>query len=281
MSRLVKNQHGLLLKKLDTIYIGYDPREQRAVEVLIDSIERHASRPVNVVTINQVALRRIGLYRRAPHVDSTCWAANPSSDMKDAFDGRPLSTEFSFSRFLVPFLNQLEGFAMFMDCDMYFRADPCRVFDEYADLNGPAIRCVHHRYEHGGHLQTKLYGCPQTSYSRKNWSSVVLWNCGHPAHKNFTVDDVNTKEGTWLHNFSWLPDDQIGELPEQWNWLDGHSDPEIEPINVHFTSGGPWFSKEAGLGFDCWKPLRPGKDEQYAREWLELAKNLESAKKVA
>jgi len=281
MNRLIRNQHGQFLNRLDTIYIGYDPREQRAVEVLIDSIERHSSRPLNVVTLNQVALRRVGLYRRAPHIDSTCWATNRSADMLDAFDGRPLSTEFSFTRFLVPFLNQLEGFALFMDCDMYFRSDPCRVFDEYADLNGPAIHCVKHRYDDGGNLKTKLYGCPQTFYRRKNWSSVVLWNCAHPAHQNVTVDDVNTKQGTWLHNFSWLSDDQIGGLPEEWNWLDGHSDPSIEPTNVHFTSGGPWFSKAAGLGFDCWKPLRKGKDEHYAREWLDLAKNLECINKVA
>lgn len=277
MYRYCNNQHGQSLKRLDTIYIGYDPREHRAVEVLIDSIERHASSPLNIVTINQVALRKIGLYRRAPHIDSTCWANEPGGDMLDAFDGRPLSTEFSFSRFLVPFLNQYEGFALFMDCDMYFRADPCKVFDEFADPGGPAIRCVKHHYEHGGNIERKLYGCPQTYYSRKNWSSVVLWNCGHPANQSLTVDDVNTKQGTWLHNFSWLNDADIGDLPEAWNWLDGHSDPSIEPINVHFTTGGPWFSKEAGFGFDCWKPLRPGKDEDYAKEWLELSNKIGQA----
>ena len=91
-----------------------------------------------------------------------------------------------------------------------------------------------------------------------------------------TVDDVNTKPGRWLHNFQWLPDDEIGPLPEAWNWLDGHSDPAIEPANVHFTSGGPWFSKEAGLGYDTWKPKREI-DEKYCREWLELAKKYSDA----
>lgn len=274
MLRQTRNQHGKTIKRMDTIYIGYDPREHLAVEVLIDSIERHASRPINIITINQQALRRIGLYRRSPNIDSTCWASNSSSDMLDCFDNNPLSTEFSFSRFLVPFLNQYEGFALFMDCDMYFRDDPCKIFDEYADIDGPAIRCVKHQYEDGGKLDRKLYGCPQTTYSRKNWSSVVLWNCAHPAHQNLTPDDVNTKKGTWLHNFQWLEDNEIGDLPEEWNWLDGHSSQDIEPINVHFTSGGPWFSKQAGLGFDCWSPLRPGKDEFYAKEWLELAQKI-------
>ncbi|GMR08588.1 MAG: hypothetical protein BMS9Abin26_1593 [Gammaproteobacteria bacterium] len=271
MYRACTNQHGKTIKRLDTIYIGYEPREQRAVEVLIDSIERHASRPLNIVTLNQLALRRAGLYRRTPHMDSTCWASEPLGDMIDAFDGKPLSTEFSFSRFLVPFMNNYEGFALFMDCDMYFRSDPCKVFDDFADSDGPAIHCVKHHYEDGGGLKRKLYGCPQTKYSRKNWSSVVLWNCGHQAHQNLTVDDVNTKPGYWLHNFMWIEDADIGSLPEEWNWLDGHSDQDIDPVNVHFTSGGPWFSKEAGFGFDCWKPLREGKDVQYADEWMALS----------
>jgi hypothetical protein len=279
MSRIVKNAQGLSVPRLDSIYIGYDPREHVAATVLMESIRRLASRPLNVVTINAHALRRIGLYRRTPHVDSTCWGNPPSRDMIDAFDGRPFSTDFSFTRFLVPFLNHLEGFALFMDCDMYFRDDPCKLFDQFADLDGPALRCVQHQYDGGG-AERKMYGCLQTSYSRKNWSSFVLYNCGHPAHHMLTVDDVNTKPGRWLHNFQWLPDDQIGDLPESWNWLDGHSNPEIEPANVHFTTGGPWFSAEAGLGYDTWKPKRDI-DARYVREWVELARPVLSSAQAA
>ena len=247
------------MKRLDTIYIGYDSREQVAVDVLVESIRRHASRPLNVVTLNTISLRRIGLYRRTPDVSSTCWG-NPRSDtMVDAFDGRPFSTDFSFTRFLVPFLNQLEGFALFMDCDMYFRSDPCELFDCFAQPSAPAVRCVHHEY--AGDATTKMYGCRQQSYSRKNWSSFVLYNCGHVANQTLTVDDVNTKPGRWLHNFKWLSDGQVGALPEKWNWLDGHSDETIEPANVHFTSGGPWF--------DGWKPKRPI-DARYCEEWEQL-----------
>lgn len=275
MSRIVKNVNGQPLKRLDTIYIGHDPREHRAVEVLIDSIERQASRPISVVTLNALALRRAGLYRRTPHVDSTCWGRPPSKDMVDAFDGRPFSTDFSFTRFLIPALNQYEGFALFMDCDMYFRADPCQLFDEFARPDAPPISCVQHQYDGGG-ATTKMYGCVQQAYSRKNWSSFVLWSCGHPANFNLTVDDVSTKPGRWLHNFQWLADDQIGALPEAWNWLDGHSSAEIDPFNVHFTTGGPWFTKEAGLGYDTWQPKRE-KDAEYCREWLALASKLPSS----
>ena len=181
--RSVKNQHNKIVRKMDTIYIGYDPRDHEASEILTDSILKHASRPINIVTLNQMGLRRAGLYYRSPHIDSTVWADKPSEHMLDRFDGRPYSTEFSFSRFLVPFLNQHEGFALSMDNDMYFRSDPCEIFDKFATDYSPALQCVQHEYADGGKVALKLYGCPQTFYSRKNWSSVMLWNCGHHAHR--------------------------------------------------------------------------------------------------
>jgi len=259
--RKVINQNDKEVRKLDTIYIGYDPRDHHASEVLTDSILRHASRPLNIVTLNQTSLRRSGLYFRVPHVESTVWGQNKVDHMVDRFDGKPYSTEFSFSRFLVPFLNQHEGFALFMDNDMYFRSDPCEIFDRYATADAPALQCVKHQFEDGGKVAVKLYGCPQTFYSRKNWSSVMLWNCGHQAHHNLTAADVSTKPGTWLHNLKWLEDKDIGELPEEWNWLPGHSPESLEAKNVHFTNGGPWF--------DIWEPKR-GIDWKYGDEWLRL-----------
>ena len=83
----------------------------------------------------------------------------------------------------------------------------------------------------------------QEPYRRKNWSSLIMFNCAHDAHKSLTIDDVNTRMGRWLHGFEWLPDKEadIGKIPEEWNWLDGHSDTKLEAKNVHFTTGGPWF----------------------------------------
>lgn len=262
--REVLNQYEKKVKRLDTIYVGYDPRDHEASAVLIESILKHASRPLNIVTLNQMGLRRAGLYTRAPHIDSTVWGIT-DGHMRDRFDRKPYSTEFSFSRFLVPFLNQREGFALFMDNDMYFRSDPCEIFDKYATEDAPAIQCVKHEYADGGKVEMKLYGCPQTFYPKKNWSSVMLWNCGHPAHDNLTVADVNTKSGTWLHNFMWLEEQDIGALPEEWNWLHEHSPEELEAKNVHFTLGGPWF--------DTWDPTREA-DERYGEEWKELRKCL-------
>jgi hypothetical protein len=266
--RETTNQHGKRARRLDTIYIGYDPRDHNASEVLINSILKHASRPLNIVTLNQASLRRSGLYFRAPHMDSTVWAQNPLDYMVDGFDGKPLSTEFSFSRFLVPFLNQHEGFALFMDNDMYFRSDPCEIFDRYATEDAPAIQCVKHEFEDGGKVAVKLYGCPQTFYRRKNWSSVMLWNCAHPAHQNLTVHDVSTKSGTWLHNLQWLEDQDIGAIGEEWNWLPDHSSEELEAKNVHFTNGGPWFK--------VWEPKREA-DIKYGLEWEALRAELDQS----
>tara|TARA_B100000131_G_scaffold313989_1_gene350138 strand:+ start:2001 stop:2807 length:807 start_codon:yes stop_codon:yes gene_type:complete len=251
------NNYGNKIRKLDTIYIGYDFREHKAVSALIESINKNSSEPINIVTLNKNALNRSGLYRRQPDLSSTVWGDEKSGCMIDQIDKRPFSTEFSFSRFLTPFLNQNEGLALYMDCDMYFRSDPIELFDLcYKDMS-KAIWCVKHEYDGGGR-ELKMYGCPQTTYSRKNWSSFVMWNCSHIAHENLTVDDVNTKPGRWLHNFLWINDEDIGSISEEWNWLDGHSSEDIEPKNVHFTTGGPWF--------EGWKPKRLV-DKKYAEDW--------------
>ena len=179
--------------------------------------------------------------------------------MRDSVDKKPFSTQFSFNRFLIPFLNQHEGWALFMDCDMYFRSNPYELFEKYCDPSKAIYVVKHNQKEKEGN---KMYGCPQTSYSRKNWSSFILFNCSHSSHKNLTVDDVITKSGHWLHNFKWLKDEEIGRLPQEWNWLDSSSDPNIEAKNCHFTTGGPWFSQ--------WKAQRPI-DKKYADEWLVLS----------
>ena len=263
------NSYKLEVKTTPTIYIGYDPREHTAVQVLQYSIMKYSSIPIQVKTLNLLNLRRSGLYRRAPHLDSTCWGKE--KHMKDCFDERPLSTEFSFSRFLIPMLNQYEGWALFMDCDMFFRSDPAELFRIVQKekirtrlFERKALWCVKHQDQPTE--KTKMYGCPQTTYSKKNWSSFMLWDCGHPIHHNLTVDDVNTKPGSWLHSFSWLQNDElIGDLSEEWNFLDNHSSSEIIPKNMHFTTGGPWFPN--------WIPKRPI-DQKYSDEWNSLKQEM-------
>ena len=263
----ITNSYGLPLKTTPTIYIGYDSREHEAVRVLQYTINRHSSpQHIHTRTLNLHNLRRSGLYRRAPHIDSTCWSeTNTNQHMKDSFDGRPFSTDFSFSRFLVPMLNNYEGYALFMDCDMYFRTNPYELFRDAIKPSQKdyAVWVVKHHDQ--PNEETKMYGCPQTSYQKKNWSSFILWNCGHPAHHNLTVDDVNTKPGSWLHSFSRLEPSQIGSVDESWNFLDNHSNEKIIPKNVHFTTGGPWFPG--------WHPKRQV-DQNYSFEWQKIYEQL-------
>jgi hypothetical protein len=95
----------------------------------------------------------------------------------------------------------------------------------------------------------------------------MLFNCSHPSNLQLTVDAVNLQSGSWLHSFGWLMDDEIGSIHQEWNWLDGHSDPNIEAKNAHFTTGGPWFPN--------WKPDRPI-DEAYAEEWKKTEQEIET-----
>ncbi len=101
----------------------------------------------------------------------------------------------------------------------------------------------------------------------KNWSSLIMFNCGHSENRKLTPEVVNTQTGRWLHGFGWLPDKEadIGRIPEEWNWLDGHSPEDMDAKNVHFTTGGPWFKD--------WRP-RGEVEGKYAVEWCNDAEYL-------
>jgi hypothetical protein len=246
------------MNEFPNVFIGWDQREQKAYDVLVESILDYCTIPINIIPIKEGQMRAINFYRR--HYTVT------NGQKKDVLDGRPFSTDFSFTRFLVPFLSRHSGYSIFMDCDMLVRSDIAAVFD-YPDSSDfsmnterKAIYCVHHNYNPDD--TKKMDNQEQVKYSKKNWSSFMLWDCSHPAHKTLTLDDINTKDGWWLHNFQWLKDEQIGMLPEEWNWLDGHSPDYIEAKNVHFTRGGPWF--------EGWKPKQIS-DAKYALEWQQLS----------
>lgn len=236
-----------MFRKDPTIYIGYDKREDLAFRVCAHSIRKNARKNINIVPLDESALRRAGLYRRAFYFDG------PNQKI-DQTDGKPFSTDFSFTRFLIPHLHQYDGLALFMDCDMYLRTD---IWELFATIDmSKAVSCVKHNYKPKDVYKMDLQ--KQTQYERKNWSSFVVWNCSHDANKRFTVDDVNVRTGSWLHRFSWLENEEIGSLDEAWNWLDGHSPEEINPKNVHFTTGGPQFH--------TWSPSRLFEDK-YVAEW--------------
>jgi len=242
---------------MNTVYIGYDPKEDTAYEVLKFTIERISGKHVRVVPLRKDILELTGMYTRKSQLIH--------GQPYDVIDGKPFSTEFSFSRFLVPALNMYQGKALFMDSDMYLRADVNELF-EMCDMDYYPLWCVHHKYE--PEKTTKMDGKEQQPYRRKNWSSLMMFNCDHMENRKLTPKVVNTQTGRWLHGFGWLPDKEadIGRIPEEWNWLDGHSNTELEAKNVHFTTGGPWFKD--------WKPR--GKTEAgYAVEWCNDAQWLQ------
>jgi lipopolysaccharide biosynthesis glycosyltransferase len=223
------------------IYLGFDQREAAAFAVARASIQRRLSQPIRVVGLVLDDLRAQGLYTRAHEErDGRIW---------DVISDAPMSTEFAISRFLVPHLAQY-GWALFLDADMLVRVDLAQLFDA-ADPDC-AVMVVKHDYHPP--VGEKMDGQQQTMYPRKNWSSLVLFNCNHPANDALTPAMVNMTPGRDLHRFHWLTDDLIGTLDPKWNWLVGHSDPQIDPAIVHFTEGGPWFPQYSDVAYaDAWR----------------------------
>jgi hypothetical protein len=210
-----------------SIHVGFDPREVDGFAVACASIRRHLTLPIPVRGLVLADLQARGLYSRPTRMQD--------GKMFDELSGTTVSTEFSNSRFLVPHLEGYEGWALFMDCDVLVRSNLARLFD-VADPT-KAVQVVKH--DHRPQNTVKMDGQVQTQYARKNWSSVMLLNCGHPANRALTVDLVNSLPGRDLHRFCWLSDDLIGDLDQSWNWLAGHSPEEITPDIVHFTDGIP------------------------------------------
>jgi len=202
------------------IFIGYDPREAIAYHVCSNSIIRHSSQPV---TISPLALNILKDYDET-HTDG--------------------SNHFIYSRFLVPHLMNYQGWAIFMDGDMLLRDDIAKLW-ELRD-ESKAVQVVKHDYR--TRLTEKYLGAKNEDYPRKNWSSVILWNCGHSANARVTPEFVQSATGAQVHRFTWLSDDLIGELPKEWNWLDIEYDHSPDAKLVHYTLGTPCFHEFADRG---------------------------------
>jgi len=208
------------------IYIGWDSNQEIAYEICKHSILKNTKVPndIEIIPLKLNDLREQGLYSRE----------------EDALG----STEFTFSRFLVPELADFDGWALYVDCDFLFMADVQRLF--HLAEEHYAVMCVQHNYEPNSGL--KMNDKPQYQYPRKNWSSLVLWNCGHENNKVVTRQLVNDPSisGQYLHQFSWLPQDNlIGKISHAWNWLVGwYKEPDSgTPKALHYTEGGPWFKE--------------------------------------
>ena len=215
------------------IFIGYDSKERVAYNVLSHSIIQNSTKPV---AITPIAL----------------------NNLKDDFvrERNALSsTEFSFSRFMIPHLMNYQGWALFMDCDMLMFEDISKLWLMRDDSK--AIQVCKHDYT--PKESKKFLGQVQTKYEKKNWSSFMLMNCKKCT--TLTPDYVNKASGLELHQFKWLEGDHlIGDLPLEWNWLVGEYEYKEDVNNIHYTKGGPWFEEYA----KC----------DYSQDWF---KNLEES----
>ena len=214
------------------IYIGYDAKEDIAYRVCKHSILKRSGANVKIRSLKLYELIANKLYNRT--IDPLA------------------STEFTYSRFLVPTLNNFNGWAVFCDCDFLFFDDVEKILNNIDESK--ALYCVQHDYT--PKEKHKMDGQKQTIYPRKNWSSFILFNCSHPSNKRLDVDLVNSETGSFLHQFKWLKDSEIGSLDERWNWLEGWTSKHNnkKPFAVHYTRGGPWFEE--------WQ------DVEFANEWI-------------
>jgi lipopolysaccharide biosynthesis glycosyltransferase len=209
------------------VFVGYDAREAVAYSVLSHSIHVRASEPVSVAPLMLSQLADVHTRER-----------NPLQ-----------STDFSFTRFLTPWLCGYEGWAVFMDCDMLVLDDIAKLWQLRDERK--AVQVVKHH--HVPKEDVKFLGEKQSKYEKKNWSSVMLMNCARC--RSLTPEYVNSASGLELHQFKWLEGDAlIGEIASRWNHLVGYDAPRADASLVHFTTGGPYFPEYR----DC----------EYAREWF-------------
>ena len=214
-----------------TLYIGYDPKEDIAYRVCKKSLLDKSTVDLKINSLKLYELIAKNIYTRE---------LDPLA-----------STEFTYSRFLIPSLMNFKGWAIFCDCDFLFFEDISKIFNS---IDGEkAVYCVKHDYT--PKEKHKMDGKKQSIYPRKNWSSLIVFNCSHPSNRKLDIDLVNSETGAYLHQFKWLKDNEIGSLDERWNWLEGWTPLKNDnpPYAVHFTRGGPWFAE--------WQ------DVQFASEW--------------
>lgn len=229
------------MKDTVKVFIGWDSREPIAADVCQYSLERNSTAPTEITMLKQEVLREQLLYARP----------------RDTLG----STEFTFTRFLVPRLTDYKGWAIFCDCDFLWLGDVKDLIQQADDRY--AVMLVKHDYRPQNTM--KMDGKRQEYYPRKNWSSMVLFNCEHPKNKWLTPFHINGATGQELHRFSWLDDDDIGSISPEWNWLVGwyHQPYDGVPKALHYTEGGPWFENY--------------KDCEYADVWLDYEAQLKDS----
>jgi lipopolysaccharide biosynthesis glycosyltransferase len=199
------------------IFVGYDPREAIAYHTCVNSIIRHASKPVSIIPL---ALNLLEDYTET-HTDG--------------------SNQFIYSRFLVPYLTDFQGHAIFIDGDMIVTGDIVELWNMRSSFLD--VQVVKHDYKTT--MSTKYLGNKNEDYPRKNWSSVILWNCSSFPNRKLTPEFIMKSTGADLHRFTWIEDSRIGELPIEWNWLPDEYGSNVNAKLLHYTLGTPCFHEFA------------------------------------
>jgi lipopolysaccharide biosynthesis glycosyltransferase len=206
------------------IFIGYDPSESIAWHVLTHSILTHSTSPVSFIPVAKSHIKH--LYDKP----------------KKGYE----STEFSMTRFLVPYLSEYKGWSIFLDCDMIVTTDITELWDLQDD--NYAVMCTKHEYT--PNTEYKFLNQKQTKYNKKNWSSVMLFN--NAKCRQLTPSVVNNESGMFLHQFKWIDNEDIGSIPLEWNFLVGEQ--QVSPLLpklIHYTLGGPYFKDYNKVDYAC------------------------------
>jgi lipopolysaccharide biosynthesis glycosyltransferase len=201
------------MSEIIKIVVGFDQRESVAYHTFSQSIIEKSSLPVSFIPL---AINTLNDYQET-HLDK--------------------SNDFVYSRFLTPYLNNFKGWAIFADGDMICQADIKDLWDLKDESK--ALLVVKHDYQ--TKANQKYLGNINENYPRKNWSSLILWNCAHPKHSVLTPEFIVSQTGKYLHRFSWLDDTDIGELPPEWNWLAIEYPDNKKAKLIHYTLGTPCF----------------------------------------
>jgi lipopolysaccharide biosynthesis glycosyltransferase len=220
------------------IVVGFDQREAIAYHTFSQSVLEKSSLPVLFLPLSMNTLKGY----KETHNDK--------------------SNDFVYSRFLTPYLHNFEGWAIFADGDMVCQSDIKELWDLRDETK--ALQVVMHDYK--TKFNQKYLGNTNENYPRKNWSSLILWNCSHPKHKVLTPDFISNQTGKYLHRFSWLDDEDIGELPIDWNWLAIEYPNNPKAKIIHYTLGTPCFkdyknTDMSGMWLEVQKKVNEGIDK--------------------
>ena len=203
------------MTKLLNLFVGFDQKESIAYHAFAQSIIENSSIPISITPL---AENNLSIYEEK-HKDGT--------------------NKFTYSRFLVPYLMNYQGWAIFADGDMICLDDIKNLYDLID--NKYAVQLVKHNYK--TKHEKKYFGQKNENYPRKNWSSLIIWNCSHRKHKILTPDFISSKDGSYLHRFKWLCDEEIGEIDKKWNWLAIEYPRKDNLKLIHYTLGTPCFKE--------------------------------------